>query len=397
MHNGLIVTRKKYLIALLNNTSLIGNVEATSLNEVGIQKCLNNIGVTYIESIPENKERIIGAIHTYDYKFIIFDDLNYYDTSPQLLNRTFYFIPSIDYNITDPEIVNRFQLSKDEKLFPIEWCNNHYKNLFFLTSTILDYSNNIFDLSLVLNLNHTSELWGKYHHSARNLFLASPRKKLRMDYTFREVKKENRVRFLLKLIENLNEKQLKRIKITAHGDFLNNGLLYSEVKTFFESKNEYSLFAELEKLNHQYFSFDELENHIPGYNAWPLNKLFNHTFSSDISVYFESGRDVDEIRNTMSSMITEKTIDFLSVGKSFIYMSPIVEKFLQKFGFIDYNKFVFDEISTDKIELIKTILDYNFILYDVMMKKLDAYRDANLKIMDKYYQNNTFLPNLLHN
>lgn len=394
MKKGLIVTRRKYLVGLLNHSKVIGNIKSDSLDFVNLIKLLPS-NIKYIESLNKSAEELRSELHTHDYDFVIFDELSMYD--PDLLRTNFYFIPPIEFNTTDAYIAERFQLPHSDSLIPIEWCNNQFKNLFFLTSTMIDLKNNIVDLGLILNLNNTSELWGKYHYSAKDLFLCSPRKQHRLDYTFREIKKENRVRFFLNLIENLNEKQLSKIKLSFHGAFLDNENLYNEVKNFFESKNELSLFLELEKVNKKFISFDELENHVPGYNAWVLNKVFNHTFSSDISVYFESGRDVFEARNTMSSMITEKTIDNITIGKPFIHMSPVVDVFLKRFGFKNYNTEIFDLIEIDKVELIKKILSFNFIQYDNLYKDLESLRNYNISVMNRYYSNNTFLYNLIHN
>ena len=395
MKKGLIVTRKKYLVGLLNHSEVIRNIKSDSLDFVNLVQLLPS-NIKYIESLNKSAEELRSELHTHDYDFVIFDELSLFD--PALLRTNFYFIPPIEFNITDPYINERFDIPNDDTLENgITWCRDNFKNLFFLTSTMLDIENNIVDLSLILNLNNTSELWGKYHYSAKDLFLCSPRKPHRLDYTFREVKKENRVKFFLNLIENLTERELSKIKLSCHGGFLTNEDLYNQTKSFFQSKNELSLFLELEKVDKKFISFDELENHTPGYNAWVLNKVFNHTFSSDISIYFESGRDVFESRNTMSLMFTEKTIDNITIGKPFIHMSPVVDTFLKTFGFKNYNVEVFDKIETDKTKLVKKILSMNFIEYDTLYKKIEPIRNENLALMNKYYSTNTFLYNLIHN
>jgi hypothetical protein len=394
MNKGLIVTRKKYLIGLLNNSKVINSIKADSIDFVNLVQLLPP-NVKYIESLGKSPEELRSEIHTHDYDFIIFDELSMYDSALERTN--FYFIPPIEFNITDPYINEIFKIPHEFNAPAINWCNETHKNLFFLTSTMLDIPNNIVDLSLILNLNNTSELWGKYHYSAKDLFLCSPRKQRRLDYTFREVKKENRVRLFLDLINELTDSELNKIKLSCHSGFLTDKDLYVQTRSFFESKNELSLFLELEKVDEKFLSSDELENHTPGYNAWVLNKVFNHTFSSDISIYFESGRDVKEIRNTMSDMITEKTIDNITIGKPFIHLSPVVDRFLKRFGFKNYNVEVFDKIDTNKVTLIKKILGYNYIQYDMMVKQLDGLRNENLAVMNRYYKNNTFLYNLIHN
>jgi hypothetical protein len=250
---------------------------------------------------------------------------------------------------------------------------------------------------LVLNLNNHSELWGKYHYVGRDLFKSMERKKFRLDYCFREVKKENRIKFFIDLINNLSNEKLKNIKLSAHGNFLLNESLNFEIRTFFESQNQLESFLEFEKIDKSFFSFDELENPIPGYNSWATNKLFHNTFSSDISIYFESGREVSGIRNTMNNMITEKTFDLLVIGKPFIYMSSNVSKFLKEYKFKDYNKLIFDDINKNKTLLVNEIIDMSDFEFQQLLSKLKDLVDYNTNLVDKYYKNNTFLYNLFHN
>jgi hypothetical protein len=96
-------------------------------------------------------------------------------------------------------------------------------------------------------------------------------------------------------------------------------------------------------------------------------------------------------------MITEKTIDNITIGKPFIHMSPVVDIFLKTFGFKNYNVEVFDKIDTDKVSLVKKILSLNYIQYDGLYKQLEELRNHNLAVAKKYYSNNTFLYNLIHN
>lgn len=78
-------------------------------------------------------------------------------------------------------------------------------------------------------------------------------------------------------------------------------------------------------------------------------------------------------------------------------MSPVVDVFLKRFGFKNYNTEIFDLIEIDKVELIKKILSFNFIQYDNLYKDLESLRNYNISVMNRYYSNNTFLYNLIHN
>jgi hypothetical protein len=195
----------------------------------------------------------------------------------------------------------------------------------------------------------------------------------------------------------LNDENLKKIKLSAHGNFLINEEINTDIKSFFESQNQLDTFLRFEKLNKSFFSFDELENPIPGYNAWPTNKLFYNTFCSDIAIYYESGREVSGIINTMNNMITEKTIDLLVIGKPFIYMSSNVGKFLEQYGFKDYNKLIFDNIDSDKTLLVKKLLDMTDFHFQQLLDKTKEFIDYNTHLVDNYYKNNTFLHRLFHN
>ena len=390
MKRVLIYCEGRYIDALLNNSNFFKKKSYYDYSEDEVISILsyNNI------SVKDNKE----SLENFDeYEIIIIDDLLNYNCENK--SSLYFFIPPIDFNISDPFIISRWPEAQFDNIHSnkISWANDKFPNLKFLGSNLYQSKNQIFDLSLVLNLNNHNNNWGKYHFVADRLFKSINQKAYRLDYTFREVKKENRVKFLFDLINVLDEKDIDEIKISAHGGFLNDETYYAEVKEFFESKQNYSLFLELIKLDRKFFSFDELMNLKAGYEAWPLNKLINNTLSSDISIYFETAREVPGILNSMNSLITEKTIDLLNVRKPFIHMSKNVDEFLEKFGFINYNKDIFESIESDKPLLVKKIINMQIQHYEVLIQKLKDAADKNKRLLDTYYKNNTFLYNLVHN
>jgi hypothetical protein len=159
-----------------------------------------------------------------------------------------------------------------------------------------------------------------------------------------------------------------------------------------------STFLEFEKVEKRFFSFDELRTATAGYGVWPVNKLFNNTFSSDISFYYETAREKDcGILNTMNYLITEKTIDLLNIGKPFLHLSSNVEIFLKKYGFANYNTEIFQKISDDVICLAQEICKMDESKYEKLLNKLDELVQHNLRRIDRYYKENTFLNNLIHN
>jgi hypothetical protein len=99
----------------------------------------------------------------------------------------------------------------------------------------------------------------------------------------------------------------------------------------------------------------------------------------------------------MNHLITEKTIDLLNVRKPFIHMTKNVDEFLERFGFYNYNKEIFDSIEVDKPKLIKKILNMEIQYFEVLIEKLKNLADKNKDILDSYYKKNTFLYNLVHN
>lgn len=390
MKKILIHCEKKFVDSLLNNSPFFSKKDYYNCSTDEISEILEIYGITITD-------RKVLLQNENDYDIIIIDDLSDYNTDNTSL--LYFFIQPIDFNIADPFIMSRWPESTLDSVYKnkLLWANNKFPNLKFLGSNLYQSENQIFDLSLVLNLNNHSDNWGKYHFAADKLFKAINQKSYRLDYTFREVKKENRVKFLFDLINILDEKEIGEIKVSMHGGFLNNETYYKDVEEFFKSQQNYSLFLELIKLDRRFFSFDELLNPKAGYEAWPVNKLINNTLSSDISIYFETAREKAGIQNTMNFLITEKTIDLLNVRKPFIHMTKNVDEFLEKFGFINYNKDIFESIESNKPLLVKEILNMEIQHYEVLIQKLKKAADDNKEILDSYYKNNTFLYNLVHN
>ena len=389
MKKILINIEDKFLIPLINNSPLIENRLYKEFPKEKIVEILKNFGITII-----NKQSI-NDFDASEYDVVFIDDLkNFHSENKKSI---YCFIEPIDFNIADPFITDRWPEATLDSSFKnkVAWCNNRFPNLIFLGSNIFESPNQIFDLSLVLNLNNHNDNWGIYHYVSRDLFRAVNRKNYRIDYTFREVKKENRVKLFLQLTQHLRKED--KIKISAHGGFFDDKNYFNDVKEFFEKENMLSTFLDLVRVEKKFFSFDELRNPIAGYSVWPVNKLFNNTFSSDIAIYFETAREKEGILNTMNDLITEKTIDLLNIGKPFVHLSSNVDIFIKKYGFISYKDEVFNKISDDVICLARHICDMDASKYEKLMNKLKEITSENIKRMDKYYKNNTFLYNLIHN
>lgn len=390
MKKILINVEEKFLVPLLNNSPLLDNKLYSQFKKESVIESLKNYGITIFnkQSINEND------VKAFDY--VIIDDLNYYH--PNNTSVIYCFIEPVDFNIADPFITNRWpEANLDSSCRnKVEWANKKFPNLIFLGSNIFESPNQILDLSLVMNMNNHNDNWGVYHYKARELFEVVRRKNFRIDYSFREVKKENRVELFLKMTQHLRKEE--RIKISAHGAFFNDVNYYNDVKNFFEKCNMLSTFLEFEKVEKRFFSFDELKTATAGYSVWPVNKLLNNTFSSDISFYYETAREKElGILNTMNYLITEKTIDYLNIGKPFLHLSSNVDTFLQKYGFANYKTEIFEKISDDPVCLANEICGMAEYKYEKLLNKLIEIAHHNLNIIDSYYKKNTFLNNLIHN
>ena len=392
MKKVLIYCEKKFKDALFVNSPLLEGRNYYTITDKEFEKITINNQITILD---KRQKKISDTTETFD--IIIIDDLLNYEVANT--NSIYYFIPPIDFNISDPFISDRWAKALLDYKHPnkVAWANTYYPNLKFLGSNIFESPNQIFDLSLVLNLNNFSENWGIYHFAARDLYKAVYRKLYKIDYCFREVKKENRVKFFLNLLDNLEEKHLNQIKISAHGGFLENETYYNDVRDFFEKQNLLSLFLEFEKIDRKFFSFDYLLHPTAGYNSWATNKLFLNTFSSDIAVYYETAREKEGILNTMNFLITEKTIDLLNIGKPFMHLSENVDIFLKTYGFKSYNELIFDKIADTKIDVIKKITEMQNPSYERTLNQLTEIANENIGILDGYFKNNTFLFNLIHN
>jgi hypothetical protein len=172
--------------------------------------------------------------------------------------------------------------------------------------------------------------------------------------------------------------------------------MYAHSKKYFEDNECEAYFEKLLSLNPLHYSDDELEGGQYTHQVWPMGKLVNHTLKSDIALYNESSPEEDEY-STMNYLITEKTIDLLSIGKPFIYNSKIVKKFNSRYGFIDYNKIIFNNMGDDMVSIIKTISDMNVREYGELIGSLRKISEKNLKKLEEYKGKNTFLYNLIHN
>jgi hypothetical protein len=172
--------------------------------------------------------------------------------------------------------------------------------------------------------------------------------------------------------------------------------LNAQVKEFFKRNELNEYFDKIISLDSVYYSNDSINGEEYLHQDWPVNKLLSNTLKSDIALYFESGPELEEWR-PMDNLITEKTIDLLSIGKPFIYINDIVKTFNVKYKFIDYNRTIFDEISTDKIELVKIITDMGDREYTGLLNSLREIVVKNSIKLEKYKENNTLLEKIIDN
>jgi hypothetical protein len=172
--------------------------------------------------------------------------------------------------------------------------------------------------------------------------------------------------------------------------------MHAQSKKYFEDNQRPEYFEKLISLDSEYYSVDELVGGEYTHQVWPMGKLVNHTLKSDIALYNESSPEEDEY-SSMDYLITEKTIDLLSIGKPFIYNSKVVERFNIRYGFIDYNKSIFNDMGKNTIDIIKTISDMHIKEYEELVDSLKKLSQRNLKKLEEYKGKNTFLYNLIHN
>ena len=363
----LVISEMKLLHALLRNTNFIperNDIENIPL--IILKNILSKHGITIVTKDFDNN--IDGV------DIIITDDLHICESIKTI--PIFLLSPMVDCNTP-------FGYLSELNFTP--------SNLNFISPTLHNLFNSYFDLSLILNYMINDDKWGKYHYAAGELFNSIKLKEYRVDYSIREIKKINRIKFLYQLIDtHLN----RNIKISIHNSVLSTEQSYKLAEEYFNKLELYDEFDKIKNIDKKYLSVDDIDTN---FNSWALNKLYNHTLKSDISIYFESGTDTDNIEDVLYSLITEKTIDLLSIGKPFIYMNKTVGTFLKEFGFRDYNKEVFDGISKDKIELIKQISFMPMNDYVNLLKKLSILTSKNRKRLEEILKNNTFLYNLIHN
>jgi hypothetical protein len=363
----IVISEMKLLYALLRNTSFIPektDVENTPL--IILKNILSKHGITII---TKNFDNTIEGVD-----IIITDDLYICESIKTI--PIFLLSPMVDCN-TPYGYLNELNFTPS--------------NLIFISPTINNLYDTHFDLSLILNYMVNDDKWGKYHYAAYELFNSIKLKEYRVDYSVREIKKPNRIKFLYQLINTgLNDS----VKISIHSSVLSTEESYKQAEEYFSKLELNAEFDNIKNIDKKYLSVDNIHK---TFNSWVLNKLYNHTLKSDISIYFESGTDADNIENSLDNLITEKTIDLISIGKPFIYMNKMVGTFLEEFGFRDYNKEVFDDISKDKVELVRQISFMPMSDYDSLLKKLSILTIKNRKKLDEIIKTNTFLYNLIHN
>lgn len=379
----LYIKQKKFLYALLRNSIYIpSDRDIDDIPTLIIKNILSKSGIRYITTYEED-----------DSDIIITDDILIAKFIP---HKQIIFIPPIDYNVIDGfiiELKNSTDLVKYNQTPPMDFLKEIYPNLKLVSPTLIEHPNLIFNLSLVLNYNLYDDKWGAIHYNSKNLFEIIHYKPYRVDYSIREIRKLNRIKLFLELMDS----DLKNnIKLTVHNLFLHDAEMYAQSKKYFEDNQVPEYFEKLISLNSEYYSVDELEGGQYTHQVWPMGKLVNHTLKSDIALYNESSPEENEY-SSMDYLITEKTIDLLSIGKPFIYNSKIVDKFNRKYGFIDYNKSVFNSMGKDKVSIIKTISDMHIKEYGELIGSLKKLSQRNLRKLEEYRDKNTFLYNLIHN
>jgi hypothetical protein len=374
----LYIRERKYLDALLRNSKFIeSNVDVLTIEEIQTILLKNNIIVKSGNYNLDNSDVIIT------------DDI---DVVKLEKVKPIIFLHATDYNsITG--YINHLKNTTPARLNDLEYIEKYHNNLYFIAPLIIDNPHIIFDLSYTLNYNLYDSKWGNIHYSAKDLFSAIERKPFRIDYTVREVKKINRIKLFLDLIESeVNSK----LKISIHGNFITDENLNTQVKEFFERSELNEYFDKIISLDSVYYNNDSINGEEYLHQDWPVNKLLSNTLKSDIALYFESGPELEEWR-PMDNLITEKTIDLLSIGKPFIYINNIVKTFNVKYKFIDYNRTIFDEISTDKTELVKIITDMGDREYTELLNSLKEIVVKNSIKLEKYKENNTLLEKIIDN
>lgn len=363
----IVISEMKLLHALLRNTNFIP--EKNDIEDIPLVILKNILSKHGIKVVTKDYNNDINGIDV-----IITDDLHICESIKTI--PIFLLSPIVDCN-TPLGYLNELNFTPS--------------NLNFISPTINNLSDTHFDLPLILNYMVNDDKWGKYHYAAYELFNSIKFKEYRVDYSVREIKKVNRIKFLCQLIDtHFNG----NIKISVHNSVLGTDESYREAEEYFSKLELNTEFDKIKNIDKKYLSVDNIDK---TFNIWALNKLYNHTLQSDISIYFESGSEMGSIKDVLDNLITEKTIDLLSIGKPFIYMNKTVGTFLKDFGFRDYNKEIFDYISKDKVELVRQLSFMPMSDYVSLLKKLSILTSKNRKRLEEIIKNNTFLHNLIHN
>lgn len=384
MNNVLLyIKERKFLNTLLRNSSFISddiNIEETTISF--IKNILSKHNVEYQQEFKNTSADII-----------ITDNIS---IAKDIFDKKIIFIPPIDFNVIDG-FVNELRIIKNESLNVdigvLKYLEKYHPNLIFVSPSLIDHPNIIFDLPLILNYNLYDLKWGAIHHNAKDLFKTIKNKPYRIDFSIREVRKINRIKIFLDLIES----NLKNnIKLTIHNLFLFHSGMYELTKKYFEENDSIEYFKKIINLDSKYYSGDAIDNDKFSFQEWPINKLIHHTFMSDIAFYFESAPEGNQ-KVSMDYLITEKTIDLLSIGKPFIYNNKIVKDFIDKFGFVDYHKSFLVKFGKSSYEIIKTILEMNEGEYITILDTLNRLAVRNVNKLHEYTSKNTFLERLIHN
>ena len=379
---SLYIKNNKFLYCLLRNSIYIpSDVDVETIPIVVLKNILSKSGVSLYRTPFQSDNSNI----------IITDDIS---IATIVKDKDVIFIPPIDFNVIDgyamelQKLINPLSIQKYDAL---DYLKINHPNLKFISPSLIEHPNLIFDLPLILNYNLYDDKWGAIHYSAKSLFSAIKFKPYRIDYSVREIRKLNRIKLFLELIDSgLTD----NIKLTIHNLFLHDKDMYGLSKSYFSESGYSHYFDRLISLDDVNYSKDELWGKEHGYQDWPVGKLINHTLKSDIALYNESSPEENEY-SSMDYLITEKTIDLLSIGKPFIYNSKIVDKFNRRYGFIDYNKSVFNDMGKDTVGVIKAISDMHIKEYEELIGSLKKLSQRNLKKLEEYRDKNTFLQSLI--
>ena len=208
----------KLLHALLRNTNFISERnDIENIPLIILKNILSKHGITIVTKDFDNN--IDGV------DIIITDDLHICESIKTI--PIFLLSPMVDCNTP-------FGYLSELNFTP--------SNLNFISPTLHNLFNSYFDLSLILNYMINDDKWGKYHYAAGELFNSIKLKEYRVDYSIREIKKINRIKFLYQLIDtHLN----RNIKISIHNSVLSTEQSYKLAEEYF---NKLELYDEFDKI-----------------------------------------------------------------------------------------------------------------------------------------------------